>query len=113
MSDHPFKGFKFQIASPDEIERADEIKEGIKNGTVVYAPYIPMQVTPTLLNPEPDVVDKLAAVVDPELKAKHEADAAVNRDHDKWMKGVFKRHGHKIKLVDGSAFMEQVTVDNL
>ena len=78
----------------------------------IYRPYIPLQVTPTLLNPEPDVIEKLAATVDPELKAKHLANEAANRHDQQWIGEIMKRHGKKLKRVDGKYF-DQADVTNL
>lgn len=119
MSDDPFEKFKFKIKDPNLTDRVLEAIEPtvqkIAHGgdpNVVYSPYIPLQVTPTLLNPEPDVIEKLAAVVDPELKAKHEANAALNHERVEWMKDVMRRHGKKIKLVKPE-FFKTVTITNL
>lgn len=100
MSDDPFKDFKFKVTDPNDLP------EGF-----VYRPYIPVQVTPTLLNDEPDAIEKLAATVDPELRAKHEADAAVNRDREKWIADVMERHGRKIQL--DPALAEIIKLDDL
>lgn len=73
-------------------------------GGFFYRPFIPLQVTGTFLEHEPDVVEKLAAVTDPALKAKHKRADEARERFQSVMDGVRKRHGKPLKVVDGKFF---------
>lgn len=102
MSDDPFEKFKFKIE-----DQPINVPPGH-----IYRPYIPLQVTPTFLSEEPDVIEKLAATVDPAIKARLEEAESLRRDREKWIKDVMRRHGKKIKLVKPEYF-GVADVDNL
>lgn len=66
-------------------------------GRFFYRPFIPLQVTGKFLDDaEPDAVERLAAVADAELRAKHDEQAAAKKRHQEMMERVRQRHGKKL-----------------
>jgi hypothetical protein len=78
--------------------------EAMKRG-FVYAPYIPLEVTPTFLGVEPSAVDQLAAVADPEGEGAQRVKEWEERNAD-WddLKGAVRRRNYKIKPADPKFF---------
>lgn len=82
---------------------------------VVYAPYISLQVTPTLLGPAPSAIERLAAITDPELKKRideYDERARAFAETFSVSRRIRERYGRKVQLAE-SKFFAKVEVTDL